>query len=89
MGIFFTLLRIFYAGTMAVYPNVGMFGNNVIQCVQAGRRLGNHFGLIKGGSLITPGPQTEQGNYAWWQDGMILVKGLAPFGQRLIRGSGK
>jgi len=85
MNILFTLLKIFYAGTMAVYPNVGMYGSNILTCAQAGHRLGNHFGLFQSNRPITPGPTTEQGLYAWHQDALLILKNLAPLGQRLLQ----
>ena len=88
MNILATLVKIFLAGTMSVYPNVGMYGSGIIQSAQAGYRLGNHFGLFKSGSkAVGQGPTTDQGTYAWWQDATIIFRNVAPVAQRLLQGS--
>ena len=88
MNIVATLFKIFFAGTMSVYPNVGMYGSGIIQSVQAGYRLGSHFGLFKSGSkAVSQGPVGEQGTYAWWQDANLIFKNVAPVAQRLLQGS--
>lgn len=86
MNILITLFRIFYAGTMAVYPTMGMYGTGLIQSAQAGYRLGNHFGLFKPGSRpVNPGPVNEQGTYAWWQDLTLIGKNMYPLMQKALQ----
>ncbi|HEX3015888.1 MAG TPA: hypothetical protein VHQ46_05860 [Desulfobacteria bacterium] len=84
MNIIVTLFKIFAAGTMAVYPRAGMYGGSILQFIQAGYRLGNHFGLFRPDSRpVAPGP-SGQGNYVWWQDAMVMFKVLAPLAQRVV-----
>lgn len=89
MNILITMFRIFYAGAMTVYPSVGMYGNTIIQSAQALHRLGKHFGWFQTKGLVNPGPQNEAGSYIWWQDGMLILKNLAPLGQKLLQGLAK
>jgi hypothetical protein len=86
MNLLMSLFKIFYAGTMSVYPNVGMYGSNIILSVQACHRLGTHLGWFNSTRPITPGPTNEQGSYVWHEDALTIVKNLAPIGQRLIKG---
>lgn len=71
---------------MAVYPNVGMYGSNIIQCVQAGHRLGTHFGWFDSNRPVVPGPTSDQGTYIWHQDALLILKSLAPLGQKFVLG---
>ena len=89
MGIFITLLKVFYAGTMSVYPTMNMYGTGMLQSFQAGYRIVNHFGLIKSSRPLNPGPTTEQGSYAWWQDATLIFKNSAPLVQQLLRTTAK
>jgi len=88
MSILLTLFKIFYSGTMAVYPTMGMYGSGIIQSVQAGYRLCNHFGLVNSGSRpVNPGPMNEEGTYVWWQDVTLIGKNIYPLVQKAIQGS--
>ncbi len=90
MNILISLFKIFYAGTMTVYPSMNMYGSGIIQSVQAGYRLGTHFGLFNSGVRpITPGPITEHGAYAWWLDAATILKNTAPLVEKLIQSTAK
>ncbi|HWJ02991.1 MAG TPA: hypothetical protein VNU93_04885 [Verrucomicrobiae bacterium] len=89
MNFLFTMLKIFYAGTMAVYPSMNMYGSGIIQSVQAGYRMANHFGLINSHRPLSPGPVNEQGSYAWWQDATAIFQNMAPVVQNLLKSTGR